>query len=238
MARRFPRILAVTGMAFEARIVAGFGVETLCGGGGGSLRAQLDAAIAKGCRGIVSFGIAGGLAAHLAPGAGIVARGVVTTTGRIDCHPEWNAQLLRALPAAIHADIVGVRAPVVTPQDKRELTLSSGAGAVDMESLFVAEAAAAHGLPFSAIRVVADPCERALPPAARIPLRADGRPDLPAVMQSILAQPGQVGALIRVAKDVRIARAALADARRRLDLPGLNFPDVRDELHGWAPAAL
>ena len=51
-------VIAVTGLAFEARIAAGHGVVTICG----NRPDQLADAIARGCRGIISFGIAGGLA--------------------------------------------------------------------------------------------------------------------------------------------------------------------------------
>ena len=219
-------VVAVTGLAFEARIAAGPGVVTICNGGHPDrLGADLAAAIARGCRGIVSFGIAGGLAGHLAPGACIVARSIAAATERFESHLEWASHLLQSIPGAIHADIAGVAAPVCTPADKAALRRSSGSVAVDMESLLCASMARAHHLPFAAIRVVADPSHRSLPPAAQINLLPGGKPDMPAVMRSVMVRPDQIRALVRVGLDTRAARAALVRARRQLG-PGFGLLEL------------
>lgn len=219
-------VIAVTGLTFEARIAAGPGVVTVCGGGHlQRLEADLMAAVGRGCRGIVSFGIAGGLAGHLEPGACIVARSIVTHADRFDSHLEWSSHLLQNIAGAIHADIAGVTAPVCTPDDKLTLGRATGSVAVDMESLLCATIARTHGLPFAAIRVVADPSHRALPPAARINLLPGGKPDMPAVMRSVVGRPQQIAALVRVGLDTRAARAALVRARRMLG-PGFGLHEV------------
>lgn len=218
-------VVAVTGMAFEARIAAGPGVLTLCSSRADILAADLAAAIAMGCRGIVSFGIAGGLKEHVRPGTCIVARSIITGQQRFDSHLEWASSLLQTIPGAIHADIAGSNGIVATPADKIALGRSSGAAAVDLESSLCVGAAIAHGLPFVAIRVVADPCHRALPPAAQLNLLPHGIPDLAAVMRSVVKRPHQVSALIRVALDTRTARAALVRARRSLG-PGFGLVDL------------
>ena len=218
-------VIAVTGLAFEARIAAGHGVVTICG----NRPDQLADAIARGCRGIISFGIAGGLASHMKPGACIVARSVVARGDRFDSHPEWSRRLLQAIPGSVHADIAGATAPVATPADKRGIARLTGAVAVDMESYHSVRAAVAHGLPFAAVRVVADPSHRALPPAALGAVRADGTPDLSAVLRSIVARPSQISALIQIALDTHTARAALVRARRLLG-PGLNLVGIAEAM--------
>ena len=218
-------VVAVTGMAFEARIAAGPGVITLCSSRPDVLAADRAAAIAMGCRGIVSFGIAGGLTEQVKPGTCIVARSVVTPQQRFDSHLEWASRLLQTIPGAIHADIAGARALVAAPADKVALGRTTGAAAVDLESSLCVDAAVAHGLPFAAVRVVADPCHRALPPAAQLSLLANGKPDLPAVMRSVATRPHQVHALIRVALDTRTARASLVRARQLLG-PGFGLIDA------------
>jgi adenosylhomocysteine nucleosidase len=220
-------VIAVTGLTFEARIAAGPGVVTVCGGGHlERLEAELLQAIERGCRGIVSFGIAGGLAAHLEPGACIVARSIVTHAERFDSHLEWASYLVQSIPGAIHGDIAGVTAPVSTAADKTALHRATGGSvAVDMESLLCATVAKARTLPFAAIRVVADPSHRALPPAAQINLLPGGKPDMNAVMRSVMVKPHQIGALVRVGLDTRTARAALVRARRMLG-PGFGLGEV------------
>ena len=231
-----PPVVVVTGMAFEARIAAGPGVVAICGGDAGLLAAELAALIANGCRGIVSFGIAGGLVEHVQPGTCIIARTVVVGGDRYDSHLEWSSHLLQTIPGSIHADIAGVHAPVILPSDKIALGRTTGAAAVDMESRLCAAVAAKHGLPFAAIRVVADPWHRALPPAAQIGLLPNGSPDMPAVMRSVMQRPHQVAALVRVGLDTRAARAALVRARRQLG-PGFGLHD-RADIMTAAPATI
>ena len=113
-----PPVVAVTCLAFEARIAAGSGVSVLCGNAV-RLAAALDATIRRGSTGVISFGIAGGLAPGLAPGDWVIADGVVTDGERFATDREWSRQLLQALPGAMHADISGVDAPVAHEADKR-----------------------------------------------------------------------------------------------------------------------
>jgi adenosylhomocysteine nucleosidase len=227
--------IAVTCLAFESRIAAGPGVAVLHGHIP-NLRAALDDAIDRGCSGIISFGIAGGLAADLAPGAWVVASGVVAARKRYPTDPDWARRLLQALGSAVHADIAGVDAPVVEPAEKRRLRDATSSVAVDMESHIAAAAAEAHGLPFAACRVIIDPAHRALPPAALVNLRADGTPDIVAVLRSVMRQPRQLPALLRVAADARAAQLALRAGRRRLG-PGLSFWGFQPApAQGTAPA--
>jgi adenosylhomocysteine nucleosidase len=55
------------------------------------------------------------------------------------------------------------------------------------------------------------PAHRALPPAALVNLRQDGTPDIAAVLRSVIRQPRQLPALLRVAAD---ARAVQNDGRQ------------------------
>jgi hypothetical protein len=92
-----------------------------------------------------------------------------------------------------------------------------------MESHIAARIAAVHGVPFAACRVIVDPAERTLPPAALVGLRADGTADALAVLRSLLRQPRQMFALLRVVADMRAARTALYRGRRRMGAE-LAFP--------------
>jgi hypothetical protein len=201
-------------MAFEAGIAAGPGVVVVTGGAANA--DAISAAVRQGCKGIISFGIAGGLAPDLKPGACIVARSIVTGDRKYHSHRGWLDRLRAAIPGSIHADIAGTETLVCGPGDKRKMAVATGAVAVDMESAGSAIAALKHKLPFAALRVVADPSHRSLPPAALSERLVDGTTDLSAVWRSIVAQPGQLGGLLRLALDTRTARAALLRSRRRL----------------------
>jgi hopanoid-associated phosphorylase len=209
-------VLAVTCLAFEARVAAGRGVRVFCASEREQLLARIDAAADGGCSGIISFGVAGGLDPALAPGDRIIAASIVTDHGRYRADEAWVRALLAALPGAIHGDISGADAPVADPADKRAMHRSHRTAAVDTESHIAAAVAASRGLPFAAVRVVLDPAHRRLPPAALVPLRRDGSADLRAVLGSVRRDPVQVPDLLRIAADASLAWSTLARDRRRL----------------------
>ena len=92
-------VVAVTCLALEAGIARGPGVSVLCNQGSG-LRAALRAAIDRGASGIISFGIAGGLAPELGAGDWVVASGVANGQGRDRDRSRMDTQrLLEILPA-------------------------------------------------------------------------------------------------------------------------------------------
>ncbi|MEI6003425.1 hypothetical protein H3V53_42070, partial [Paraburkholderia bengalensis] len=92
-------VIAVTGMAFEARIVRGKGVEAVFAARADLLERALNEAVARGCAGIVSFGTAGGLAPDLAPGTLIVASSVHSPLGIVETDLHWSARIATALGA-------------------------------------------------------------------------------------------------------------------------------------------
>lgn len=214
---RVPPILAVTGLVAEARIAAGSGVVTVAGGGDPARLALLvQGALARGVRAVISFGIAGGLEPGLAPGSVLIGRGVHDGDDRSETTSAWVVRIANALPEARIADLAGVDTAVVDAADKAALHRRTGAAAVDMESHVAARLAALHGLPFVALRVVADPAERTLPPAALVGLRPDGTTDVGAVLRSLARAPRQWPGLIRTALDARAAFTALKASRRAL----------------------
>ncbi len=217
-------VIAVTGLAFEAQIAAGPGVTVVCGGGiAHNTRAGLERAIAGGASGIISFGTAGGLAANLARGDWVVADAIVAGAQRWSADARWSAKLLESLPGAMSAPIASVDVPVAGAAAKSALHEATGAVVVDMESHIAARLAHAHGLPFAAFRVIVDPVDRSLPPAALVAVRSDGGVNIAAVLASLARQPGQLRQLIQLARDARAAKAALLSGRRMLG-PGLGFP--------------
>jgi hopanoid-associated phosphorylase len=220
-------IVAVTSLALEARIAVGPGVSVICSQGD-RLAAALEAAVARGACGIISFGIAGGLAPGLRAGDWVAATAVITGERSFPTDPAWTRSLRARLPNAAHAEIFGMDHPVADPEQKQLLHAQTRAVAVDMESHVAAAIAAAHRIPFVASRVVIDPVDRSLPPAALVGLRSDGTADVGAVLRSVLAQPSQLPALVRTALDARTASAELRRGRRMLGA-GLAFPDFGEE---------
>jgi adenosylhomocysteine nucleosidase len=218
-------ILAVTGLERERRLLAGPGVEAIAGGGDHArLEAVLDR-LAASMDGIISIGIAGGLAPGLPVGRWVVASAVHDGRQARPTDPDWSAWLASRLPQAERGLVLGVDAVVALAAQKAELHRTSGALAVDMESHVAARIAVRHRLPFVAARVISDAAHRTLPPAARVGMRRDGRVDLPAVLRSLFAKPGQLPALIRTGLEAERGFRALLGGHRRLGA-GLGGPDV------------
>ena len=93
-------VIALVGLAFEARIAAGPGVLVICRGGESHAAEILPSAVRGGCRSIISFGVAGGLAPDLDPGDCIVASAVVDYPTLRPTDPLWSSKLLAMLPDA------------------------------------------------------------------------------------------------------------------------------------------
>lgn len=215
-------VIALVGLTFEARIAAGPGVMVICRGAECGASDLLQLAVHNGVRSIISFGVAGGLAPELVPGDCVVASTIVDYPTLRAADPMWSRKLLEAIPEARHAPIVGVNSVISDPESKRSLHAMTGAVAVDMESHLVARLAAAHGLAFAAVRVVIDPAERVVPPAAMLAMGPSGGADVSSMMRELLLRPWQLSALLRIAADAYAARAALIRLRRALG-PGFRY---------------
>lgn len=216
-----------TGLVREARIAEGSGVRAIAGGGDGKkLAAELKRLAAEGAAGLVSFGIAGATDPDLFPGRCVIATEVIQGAVHWVADPAWAAALLGAIPGSDEVRVMGSDHPVTELAQKR-LFWQRGASAVDMETHIVARTAAELGLPFAVMRVIADPADRALPPAARVGLGSDGRADIGAVLRSLLHHPGQLPALLATALEVEAAFRSLKFARRRLPGPGFCFPELK-----------
>ena len=207
-------VIAFVGLDFEARIAAAPGVQVVCRTAGKELEEIADTAVRQGYRGLISFGVAGGLASHLRAGDWVVASSIREAQTVRATDAVWSRKLLGLIDGAIHAPILGVDSPVAEPAKKRELYRTTGAAVVDMESHVVARVADQHKLAFAALRVVVDPAHRTVPPAALINMRPDGRPNVPAMLRNIAARPSQLSRLARIAVDAFAARAAMNRVRR------------------------
>jgi adenosylhomocysteine nucleosidase len=218
-------ILAATGLQRERRIVAGPGVEAVAGGGDHArLEAVLDR-LAAGARGIISIGIAGGLAPGLQVGQWVVADAVLVDDMSVATDSVWTGRLAARLSEATRGLVLGTNAMVAEATQKAALHRVTGAVSVDMESHVVARVAERHRLPFAVARVISDAAHHSLPPAVQLGMKSDGRMDLPSVLRSLVAKPGQLPALIRTGLEAERGFRALLRGYRRLG-PGLAGPDL------------
>jgi adenosylhomocysteine nucleosidase len=220
-------ILAVTGLAFEARIAAGPGVEVVCSGcDPGRLHRLLHELTPDRYRAVISFGLSGALDPALRPGDIIVGTEIKSDAGAWPMAAMLSGavsdRLRRDGNTTARAALAGVDAPVIAATNKTDLWKRTGAAAVDMESHVAARFGAAVGLPVCALRVISDPAARNLPPVATRAVKPDGRVDLAAIVAGVTGNPKQIPLLIQAGRDARIAFSALRRVRRLLEF-GLGF---------------
>lgn len=180
--------------------------------GGGTAAGAVAAAerlVRLGVPALLSFGLAGGLDPALRAGQVLIPAWVLDGAERWAVDPALAARF-----GSADGGLYGSGTVLETAAAKRRLHLETGAVAVDLESAAVARAAAAAGIPFAVLRAVCDPAGRDLPAAARAALDGAGGIVALRVAASVLRRPGQIPALLGLARDAALARQAL---RRALD---------------------
>ncbi len=241
-------VLIVTGLMQEARIAAGPGMTVICSSSNpNQLRSLLTGFDAATVRGVISFGVAGGLDPELESGDVVVASEV--TAGR----QSWLAgaalseQLIDGDGIAgrriVRARLAGVEQVVPAPSAKAALRRETGAAAVDMESHIAAAYATDSGLPFAALRVISDPATRTLPALAVNAVKPNGNIDLAAVVRGIARNPMAVRALMTTGRDfnralrsLRGCQPALMMQRNPALASGHHNRNHAGAVAGWRPA--
>ena len=217
-------ILAVTGLAKEAKIVGVADVVAVAGGGDGDgLAAKLNA-LHGDIRGVISIGLAGALSPHLKVGDVVIADQMLTGMETWDCHETWRVRLLSRLTSKVsgahQGHLFGSDVIIEKPETKSGLYATTGALAVDMESQVAARFAYARNLPLAGLRVISDDASHVLPPAALVAMKPDGGIALGRVLGSLFKRPTQIPALIRTA---RTSNKAFAELLRCRDLCGVGL---------------
>ena len=217
----FTRLGIVVGMEAEAALIRPFFPAARFGISGATLdgaRRATSILLTSGVDAVLSFGLAAGLDPALYPGLVLLPRHVVVDGARIPTDPafsDWLGQGLRTVQRGdlLHSDVI-----VSDRKEKAELFAQSGCEGLDMESGVVATLCSERKVAFAVLRVVCDPADRTLPPAAVVALQPGGGIALGAILRNVLAHPGQIPALIEVGRDAGMARkAARAMLRRRVD---------------------
>lgn len=214
-----PYLGIITGLAREARCFERAGVEerlkVVCVAADAGRAAAAAGALAgrKDCGGLVSFGVAGGLAPGAQAGTLLVPDRVVTLEGEsYATDSEWRRRLVdglnRASPPLLES-IIGIDYPVHSVERKQQLWRQTGGYAVDTESHAVARAAVAADVPFLVVRAIADPWHREVPAWLPGTIAKDGRPDPGTVLAGLLQRPWQLPRLAILGMDFERAMRTL-----------------------------
>jgi adenosylhomocysteine nucleosidase len=211
-------VLIVTGLAHEARIAEGPGMTVICGSSDpDQLRALLASVDPATIRGVISFGVAGGLCPTLKSGDVVVATEVVAGDSRWLAGFALSEELVAGTrpggSRVVLGGVAGVEQVVVACAGKAALHSETGAVAVDMESHIAAAYAAEAGLPFAALRVISDPATRALPALAMAALKPNGEIDLRKILSGVARNPMTLRALVSTGIDFNRALKSLRGCR-------------------------
>lgn len=224
--RMDPRpILIVTGLLQEARIAAGPGMAVICSSSDpNQLRALLTTLDPASIRGVISFGVAGGLDPSLKTGDVVVATEVLAGDARwlagLSLTEDQIANIALGRRRVVRGLLAGVEEVVAASACKAALHSETGAAAVDMESHIAAAYAAEADIPFAALRVISDPAHRAMPVVARKAIKPNGDLDLLRIMGSVVRNPRTLRSLVSTGIDFNRALRSLRGCRGFL--PGGN----------------
>jgi len=223
--------LIVTGLVQEARIAAGPGMTVICSSSDPQqLRALLTVLDSTTIRGVISFGVAGGLDPSLKSGDVVVATEVMAGDGRWLAGLSLNDELISGITLGrrriVRAGLAGVEEVVVARARKAALRSDTGAAAVDMESHIAAAYAAEAGLPFAAVRVISDPADRSLPALAQSAIKPNGDIDLRSILRGVVRNPRTLSALVSMGIDFNRALRSLRGCRGFLLGDGLLAADL------------
>jgi hopanoid-associated phosphorylase len=211
-------ILIVTGLVQEARIAAGPGMAVICSSSDpNQLRALLTTLDPTSIRGVISFGVAGGLDPSLKTGDVVVATEVMAGDTRwlagLSLTEAQIASIALGRRRVVRGLLAGVEELVAARACKAALHSETGAAAVDMESHIAAAYAAEVGIPFAALRVISDPAHRALPVVARRAIKPNGDLDLRQIVGSVVRNPRTLRALVSTGIDFNRALRSLRGCR-------------------------
>lgn len=215
------RIGIVVALPAEARTLDALdtsSVDIVVTGPGPARAAEGAAAlIARGAGALLSWGTSGALRGDLRPGQLVLAASVRDEDGcRYPSDADWLNHAQEALaglqPTRDACATSGQ--PVASVEAKHRLARVSACGAVDMEAAAVARTAAAHSLPFLAIRSIVDPVDCELPRCVLASLAPSGEPRVAALLGTLLRRPWELGGLLRLALHFNAALRTLRHAAR------------------------
>src|SRR4051794_9980331 len=181
------------------------------------LRALLATLDSSTFRGVISFGVAGGLDPSLKSGDVVVATEVLSGDTRFLAGLALNEEMIASAAlrrrCVVRGGLAGVERVMAATACKAALHSETGGAAVDMESHIAAAYAAKAGIPFAALRVISDPASRALPALAQSAIKPNGDIDLRTIVRGVVRDPRSLRALVWTGIDFNRALRSLRGCR-------------------------
>lgn len=186
----------------------------LCGIGREKALHAAQSLLDAGATALLSWGTAGGLDPALGAGTLVLPQQVIGADQSVfPVNSEWRNRLQGRVAGhvATSSGFLLESLSVITHQSQKQaLAKRVGAAAVDMESAAVAQVAHQTGVPFMAIRVIADHAAATVPSSALSAVDAYGRLQVLPLVTSLLAHPAELPALITLGRAFRAAQKTLS----------------------------
>lgn len=158
--------------------------------------------VQEGAQALASWGIAAGLAEGLRAGSLVLPHCIVNGGAQITVDERWRQRLRSCLAERLSlysGTIAHTPIALSSRAQKASLRAETAALAADMESMAVAQVAREAGLPFVAIRAIADPFELMLPSCALNAIDDVGKSKLTKLLPDLVRSPLDLVPLIKLA---------------------------------------
>jgi len=186
----------------------------LCGIGREKALHAAQSLLDAGATALLSWGTAGGLDPALGAGTLVLPQHVIGADHSVfPVDSEWRKRLQGRVAGHVATSsgfLLESLSVITCLSQKQALAKRAGAAAVDMESAAVAQAAHQAGVPFMAIRVIADHATTTVPSSALSAVDAYGRLQVLPLVTSLLAHPAELHALITLGRAFRAAQKTLS----------------------------
>jgi adenosylhomocysteine nucleosidase len=198
----------------ELILLPGGAMLLLSGIGANRARVAAQALLEKGATALVSWGSAGGLMPVLPPGSLILPERILGADQSVyPADPVWHERLCSRLKGYVDPQrgvLAESKQVLATRAEKAALLRRTGAVAVDMESASIAQIAKEAGIPFMAIRAIADGAQLDMPRSALDSIDEFGRVRPMRLLSLMARHPVELFALLRMGRNFRAAETTLA----------------------------
>lgn len=169
----------------------------------------------EGARGLISFGLCGGLDPKLKAGDLVAPNQIIAN------QDMWGISPFLIGRSVVQAEF-GLGSDRVVPdvEEKASLHRSTGSAIVDMESHRIGAVCSACNIPFFVLRAVCDPADQSIPAAAAHAIDDRGKTRPMAVAAGLIRNPGDFADLMRLKKQTETALATLRNAASK-EVPGI-----------------
>jgi adenosylhomocysteine nucleosidase len=195
-------------------------IVALSGAGAENARCAAQRLVAQGATRLLSWGCAGALTGTLKPGDLCLPETLRAVDKRqFTTDDAWRRQLCAAWADrfSINTGALVESARIVSSgAEKATLHQRQAAQLVDMESCACAAVAAQAGVPFLAVKAIADPADMDLPAAVSYAMRKNGQVAFGKLLLYVLKHPHEIAGLIKLGRHFQAAKDTLTTAGKQL----------------------